>query len=320
MARVLVLTDRHPLDPDWKGAVAWKLILALSEAQHQVLVLTTLNPDSISITHPRLTIARPAKTWDARQLPKFLQGILLFKPEVIHTFALKPSRLWKTLTVWPYLHGACRVLPGLKRYSTVFETGDLPEGDPSWAWHLGSRRTVVFSEEQKRSLENLNRSAEVSPLELEAPAGIKTAPPEDPYVLVPAPVGEWTHPQRDLLLLTRYLEDHPGTHARVAGGWGDWPASSRRIAWSKMMAIAPRLHLLEPLTLPQLMSEAAGAETLWCEPLDPDSWRGLLAAELARALNVPKRGGRPALPPGSSTNFLSRLFAGSVDSWPNTNP
>lgn len=319
MARVLVLTDRHPLDSDWKGAVAWKLILALSEAQHQVLVLTTLDPETISITHPRLTIARPAKTWDARQLPKFLQGILLFKPEVIHTFALKPSRLWKTLTIWPYLNGACRILPGLRRFSTVFEADDLPETDPSWAWHLGSRRTVVFSEEQKRALEKLNRRAEVSPLELEPPAVLNRETAAEPYVLVPAPVGEWTHPQRDLLLLTRYLEDHPGTHARVAGGWGDWPTSSRRIAWAKMMAVAPRLHMLEPLSLPELMREAAGAETLWCEPLASDSWRSLLSAELARALNLPRRGGRPALSSGSPTNFLSRLFAGSVDTWPNTN-
>jgi|GEM_PF-5031255 len=316
MARVLVLTDRHPLDPDWKGAVAWNLILSLSESQHQVLVLTTQDPETIPISHPRLTIARPAKSWDARQLPKFLQGILLFRPEVIHTFAVKPSRLWKGLSIWPYLHTACRLIPGLQRFSTVFESSDLPENDPSWAWHMGSRRTVVFSGEQKLAMENRNRSAEVSPLEIEAPTEFDDEEPGVPYILVPAPVSEWNNPQRDLLMLARHLEQNPDLHAHVSGGWGDWPTSSRRIAWSKMMPVADRLHMLEPLSLPQVVREARRARSLWCEPLVQDSWRSLLAAQLARALNVPAQGGRPALDQGSTANFLSRLFAGSLETWP----
>lgn len=313
MARVLILTDRHPLDPDWKGAVAWKLILSLSESQHQVLVLTTQDPETISITHPRLTIARPAKTWDARQLPKFLQGILLFRPEVIHTFALKPTRLWKSLSLWPYLHAACRVLPGVQRFSTVFEAGDLPEDDPSWPWHIGSHRTVVFSNEDKRALEGqLTRGTEVSPLEIEALAEFDEPDDSTPYILIPAPVDEWGHPQRDLLILAKYLQENPGVHARVAGGWGDWPTSSRRIAWSKIMDVADRLHMLEPLDFQTLLRTARAARVIWCEPLVKDSWRGLLAAQVAQALNVPLTGGRPALAHGSTANFLSRLFAGSL--------
>jgi hypothetical protein len=316
MARVLVLTDRHPLDTDWKGAVAWNLILSLSESQHQVLVLTTQDPETIHITHPRLTIARPAKTWDARHLPKFLKGILLFRPEIIHTFALKPSRLWKGLTIWPYLHPACRVLPGLRRFSTLFEIADLPEGDPSWAWHIGSHRTVVFSDEQKLELEaHMNRAAEVSPLEIEPLQESEDEDLNHSYILIPAPVGEWKNPQRDLLMLAKHLIEHPDLHAHVSGGWGDWPASSRRMAWSKMMPIASRLHMLEAHSMPELMREVRRAKSLWCEPLVKDSWRSLLAAQVAAALNVPTEGGRPALTHGSTANFLSRLFAGSVDSW-----
>lgn len=315
MARVLVLTDRHPLDSDWKGAVAWNLILSLAESQHQVLVLTSLDPESIPVTHPRLTIARPAKSWDARQLPKFLQGILLFKPEVIHTFALKPSLLWPGLTIWPYLNTALKVLPGVHRFSTVFESTDLPEKDPSWSWHRGSRRTVVFSEGQKLRLEKLNRTADVSPLEVEAPHDFEGCAADYPYVLVPAPVGEWNNPQRDLLQLAKYLLDHPETHAHIAGGWGDWPASSRRAAWSKMMPVAARLHMLEPLSMTELLREARLARSLWCEPLDKESWRSLLSAQIAGVLNLNSMGGRPALSAGSTANFLSRLFAGTLESW-----
>ncbi len=313
MARVLVLTDRHPLDPDCKGAVAWNLILSLSESQHQVLVLTTQDPETIPITHPRLTIARPANSWHARHLPKFLQGILFFQPEVIHTFSLKPSRLWQGLTLWPYLHAACRILPGVRRFSTIFESTDLPAGEPSWSWHLGSARTVVFSPEHKRALEGqLKNGAEVSPLEIEASTEYEDEERPARYVLVPAPVSEWQNPQRDLLLLARHLTENPGLHAHVAGGWGDWPASSRRIAWSKMMPIADRLHMLDPLNLTQLMREARRSEGLWCNPLVKDSWADLLAAQIAVGLNLNVHGGRPALAHGSTANFLSRLFAGNL--------
>ncbi len=313
MARVLVLTDRHPLDPDWKGAIAWKLILSLSESQHQVLVLTTQDPESIMITHPRLTIASPAKTWDARQFPKFLQGILLFRPEIIHTFAVRPSRLWKGLSIWPYLNGGLKVLPGHQRFSTVFEAKDLPERDPSWSWHLGSKRTLVFSEDHKKTFEAYNRVTEVSPLEIEIPTtGAFKEEATEPFVLIPAPVGEWSHPQRDLLMLSRFLEDHPSLHARINGGWGDFPASSRRIAWAKLMGVADRLHMLEPLSLPEFIRMARASDTLWCEPIEKESWRGLLVAQLSAVLNVPTRGSRPALPTGSTANFLSRLFAGNL--------
>jgi len=318
MARVLVLTDRHPLDSDWKGAVAWNLIRSLAESQHQVLVLTTLDPETIDVTHPRLTIARPAQSWSAAALPKFLQGILLFQPEVVHTFAVKPSRLWQSLTLWPYLNKALMVLPALKRFSTLFESADLPEEDPSLSWHRGSHRNVVFSPEQKAALQRqLSRSIEVSPLEIEALAGEPGEKTGPPYVLVPAPVGEWNNPSRDLLVLAKFLEERPELHAHVVGGWGDWPASSRRAAWSKMMPVADRLHMLEPMTLNQLMTHSRLCRALWCEPLVRDSWRELVAAQIAASLDIPAHGSRPALNQGSTANFLSRLFAGTLEAWPN---
>ncbi len=66
MARVLVFTDRTPDDDDWKGAFAWGLIRALAESQHQVLVLTTAEPELIGVSHPRLTVGRPAPNWGAQ--------------------------------------------------------------------------------------------------------------------------------------------------------------------------------------------------------------------------------------------------------------
>ena len=84
-----------------------------------------------------------------------------------------------------------------------------------------------------------------------------------------------------------------------------------------MMPIADRLHMLEATDLKQLIAQAQNCESMWCEPLDPNSWREMLAAQLAATLNVPATGARPALESGSSANFHSRLFAGSLESWPN---
>lgn len=318
MARILVFTDRHPEDPDWKGAIAWNLIQSLAESQHQVLVFTTRDPEAIDVRHPRLTIARPANSWRADHLPKFLQGILLFRPEVIHTFALHPSRSWKGLTIWPYLHTALKALPSLKRFSTIFECTDLPENDPSLGWHQGSRQNVVFSVAQEQELkDHLAFSLAVSPLEIEVSA-IDTLDSAEspPFVLVPAPVSEWNNPSKDLLLLAKHLMENNDLHARVAGGWGEWPASSRRAAWSKMMPVADRLHMLEPLPLAKFLEQAKQCETLWCEPLNRDSWRDVLTAQVASQLHKPTHGSRPALNTGSTANFLSRLFAGTLEPWP----
>lgn len=314
MARVLILTDRHPEDADWKGAMAWSLIRSLCESQHQVLVLTTLDPESISISHPRLTLARPAPSWAVSHLPQFIQAIMLFNPDVIHTFALKPSRLWKNLTLWPYLNVGCRILPRAKRFSIVFEASDLSAEDASLVWLQGSEQTVVFSPEHKAALaEKLGPSIEISPFEIDMRPE-HSREKDHPFILVPAPVGEWRNPQRDLLMLAKHLSENPDLHAYIAEGWGDWPASSRRQAWAKMMNIADRLHMLEPMTFSGLLSQAARAQALWCEPLLKDSWRDLIASHVSQSLNIPAYGLRPALAMGSTANFLSRLFAGSVDS------
>lgn len=312
MARVLVLTDRQPSDPDWKGAFAWSLIRSLADSQHQVLVLTTVDIDTIEISHPRLTIARPAKSWQALYFPKFLQAIMMFRPEVIHTFVGRPSRLPGALTVWPYLHSLNMMLPGVRRYSTVFESDDLGEKDPALLWHQGSRACVVFSKEQKSRLTpRLNCAVEISPLELEAK--FESAEEERaPYLLIPAPVSEWKNPEADLNSLLQHLIKNLELHVRVVGGWGDWPASSRRRAWAALMPIADRLHMQESATLAQLAEFTGASQGLWLETLPTHSWRHTLSRLVADQLGKPVIGARNAIAQGSSANFLSRLFAANL--------
>ena len=103
MSRVLVFSDRLPTDPSWKGACTWEIIRALAEAHHEVTVFTTQSPELIPITHPRLTVARPASSFGVDKMGRWAQALLALRPEVIHTFALQKSNTWPSLSVWPYL-------------------------------------------------------------------------------------------------------------------------------------------------------------------------------------------------------------------------
>src|SRR4051812_19155891 len=121
----MVLTDRAPDDPDWKGALAWRIILSLAESHHEVLTVVPMDLERVTYTHPRLEVIRPVTSWSARHLPNLMRTLLLFKPQVIHTFALQPSRRWGPATVWPYFHAACSLIPEIKRVSTFFEESEM---------------------------------------------------------------------------------------------------------------------------------------------------------------------------------------------------
>lgn len=309
MARVLVLTDRLPDDHDWKGAFTWKLILSLAESQHQVLVLTTADTEAIGITHPRLSIGRPAPSWTAQHLPKFLQGILMFRPEVVQTFALKPSKLWPAMTIWPYLNSALRVLPGVKRFSGYFEESDLSEKDPALIWHRGSHAGATFTPSLQRTLsDRFQLRSDVLPLDLELPrqreAGDRTG-----AILVPAPVGEWSNPDHGLDELARFLRENPESKARIVGGWGELPLLSRREGWGHLLDVADRVKLLEPMALSEFIKEVQAASQVWMKPLGVQSWRHIVASLVAEGLGRKTIGPRIILNQGSTANSLSRLFS-----------
>lgn len=309
MARVLVFTDRTPDDDDWKGAFAWGLIRALAESQHQVLVLTTAEPELIRITHPRLTIGRPAPNWGAQHLPKFVQGLIMFRPDVIHTFALKKSRLPSALTIWPYLHGACQVFPRLKRFSGFFEENDLSEKDSSLLWHKGSQSGVVFTTPQQRALnERFNLRADVLPVELELTSEFGRNVSET-ALLVPAPVSDWKNAEHDLKKLAEFLIASPSVHAKIVGGWGALPLSERRSGWQHLLPVGERVKMLESMSFEDFLKEAKEADSLWLECLPADSWRHVIAAFVGEGLGRILHGHRPLLQQGSTANFLNRLYS-----------
>lgn len=309
MARVLVLTDRLPSDHDWKGAFTWKLILSLAESQHQVLVLTTAETEAIGITHPRLSIGRPAPSWAAQHLPKFLQGILMFRPEVVQTFAMRPSKLWPALTIWPYLNSALRVLPGVKRFSGYFEETDISEKDPALTWHRGSHAGATFTPSLQRTLsERFQLRSDVLPLDLELPREREVAGTSG-ALLVPAPVGEWSDPDHGLDELARFLRENSELKARIVGGWGELPLLSRREGWGHLLDVADRVKLLEPMALPEFIKEVQSAAQIWMKPLTAHSWRHIVASLAAEGLGRQVAGPRIILNQGSTANSLSRLFS-----------
>jgi hypothetical protein len=309
MARLAVLTDRLPDDPSWKGAYAWEIIRGLAESQHEVVVFTTEDPERVPVTHPRLTVARPAPSWSVDRMPRWAQALLNYRPEVIHTFALKESSLWPRLTVWPYLDALCKVLPGVKRVSTMFEPEDFAFGAP---WHAGASSWTVFSSEHAASAKLLYPGrVEVAPLDdLDWPTSEDDEFEERGYTFVPAPVSEWSHRQHGLTALVTHLHENPAATVWINGGWGEMSLSERRQGWQSLGDVSSRVRLIEAQPLQGFVTRARLAGKIWLAGLPEDSWRYLMSAQIGRQFGKELLGSRPGaiLPAGSTANFLSRIY------------
>jgi len=309
MARLLILTDRTPLDSDWKGALVWKIILSLSESQHEVLVATTCDLESIEVQHPRLTVVKPVTSWRVDQLPKLVKLLLTYQPQIVHAFGLQTENLWPPLSLWPMFAGMCAVMPGVKRFSTLFDARDC--GTASMAWHKQATRLTVFNDAASKSLSHLvERPLESVPLDLEVSVSPEQSD-EAPLVLVPANVSEWEHPIHGLVHIRDHLNRHPATNFKIVGGWGDWPPSKRKEGWQILEAVASRVHMCEPVSYATFVDMLASADSLWLEPLHRESWKFYLSSGLAEHLKKRVYVSSPArvsAAVGSTANSLSRLY------------
>jgi hypothetical protein len=311
MARLLVLTDRIPEDPDWKGALAWQIIQSLAEAQHEVLVATP-HAGEIDITHPRLQVTSPIKSWRVDQMPKLAKLILTHQPRIVHTFALRPSSMWPALSLWPYLNALCQTLR-IRRYTTLFEAEDWSPTQSHFVWHRQADGLTVFREQDREKLKQvITGPSEIMPLEL---AGVRSESTGH-AVIVPAPVDQWSDPERGLSHLAQYLLSRPNHSLRIIGGFGDWPASKRREGWKILEPVTARVSLTEPVSLTTLMREMEESALVWLEVLPRESWKFLISIQLARQLGREVYLSSPVEPgaiSGSSANRLSRLYVSSSE-------
>lgn len=312
MARLAVFTDRLPDDKTWKGAFIWRLILSLAESHHQVMVLTTQEPEAIPLTHSRLTVVRPADKWRADQLPKFGQALSRFRPEIIHTFALNPQKIWSPLVMWPYLHGIMRAFPRVLRVSTIFDASDIVPKDPSWVWHGEADVVTVFSPLFEALVQPFVKGkVQIAPLEFEIPGVIEfeTEPKaRERFWLIPAPVSDWISPERDLRTLATELARDPDLSLKIIGGWGDWSSAERRSGWQILAAVSGQVEMLEPMHLPAFLNLAARAEALYMLCAREDSWRHQISRAAGQVLNRNCMGAVPGPLEGSTANFISRLY------------
>lgn len=300
MARLLVFADRGPRDMEWKGDLVWSTILSLAEAHHEVLAVTPLNLTLLEgISHPRLTLAQPAPSFSVRYLGRWLRAVLQFQPEILHSFALQSeptvhpgaglvAGLLDRLSSWPAIVQALNAFPRVQRWSTIFDERDFaPFPTVRPPLELGSLIDTPADDEP----------------------GLGPFPFED-FVLIPAPISEWSRPQVDLLMLADFLENNSDMGACIVGGWGDLRLSERREGWELLGALSARVHLLPEVDLLGLSSIARRSRGLWLRPLASGAWRTLVSHQLAESLALPTHGSpsRP-LPSGSSANFLSRLYS-----------
>ncbi len=285
MARLVTLADRAPTDVEWKGAVVWKTILSLAEAQHEVLALTTLDPSAIEVAHPRLTIVQPAPGFGLRYLGRWLRALLQYQPEIVHTFGLRrPGRF----SSWPALAQTLMAFPGLQRYSTVFSDEDYAPF---------AKISAPFD------------AADFAVGGSESPAEFAVGSPA-PFLIVPAPVSEWQKPMLDLLLLGDYLEHNSGVEAHIVGGWGpDFGLSERREGWLAFGPLSQRVRMLPDFHFQNFVGLARSSRGLWMRALRANSWRAYVSSHVAQALQLPTIGSVAQLNSGSPANFLSRLYS-----------
>ena len=309
MSRVLVFTDRDSEDRGWKGALIWQIILSLAESQHEVLVATPLESGRTAVTHPRLTVTRPVTSWRADQIVPLTRLLFTYQPQVIQTFALKTSRLWPALSVWPYLQGLCRTMPHVQRISTLFDEDDAITTDASFRWHQSANAVTVFSEHQRARCEHrFGRQVLVVPMEI---TPITKPPSPLRGVVVPAPVSEWHDPEGGLMRLARLCTEEQSYDVHILGGWGDWTARERKQGWLRLQKVAERVHFHPDFSLSEFATIAQTAERLWLEPLHQSSWRYLLATTLGtqyeRKMTLPGAW-VPSVSAGSTANSLSRIY------------
>ena len=289
MARLAVLTDRAPNDSEWKGHFAWNIILSLAESQHEVLALTTLDPASIEVAHSRLTVVRPAAGWSLLHSPKWIRALFQFRPEIVHTFSLKPTKTPKALTIWPLLESALSAMPRIRRYSTSLSNSDFAPfrgiETPLELQHTSRIQDTVNSIQDTEQQPNIGS------------------------VIVPGAVSEWHRPQSDLLLLNEFLLSNRETHAHVIGGWGDWTLSERRSGWKTLEEVQSQVTMGPALDFAGFVELARTSRGFWLRCFHGNSWRSLVAAHVARQLTLATWGEVPQLNVGSSANFLSRLYS-----------
>ena len=305
MARVAVLIDRAPRDPDWKGGAAWTLINALAESQHDVQVFTPLDPAAIESAHPRVQIARPAPSFGIATMVTWGRALAQYQPEIVHTFAPRPAR-FAGLTIWPYLEGLGPVLRHTRRIATVFEAADTDPGHAAARWLRGHARWTAFARDLTLATGYAGELDQLSLIDA-LPWSAPGSRADKDVFLIPAPVAEWIDADHGWRALRDLLRDHPARRARIVGGWGEVSLAARRDAWAALGEVADRVEMTEPWSLSEFLAAVGAGAEVWAELLAPTSWRARVAAVVQLGVEREARfaGGRSE----ETLNQLSRIYS-----------
>ncbi len=304
--RVAVFTDRVEQDPDWKGAYVWQIILGLIESHHEVLVLTN-NSQISQATHSRLLITHPAPSWSVRYLPRVVQTVLSFKPEVIHTFALRADTRWPSLTIWPFLAALTSVLPNVRCLASLFDSSEHTR-HAAQAWYDACHARTVFCTTDQGSM---HWPVTIVPLDLPWTAGAHSEIAIPSTTLIPAPVSEWENGLEGLRYLREFLIRHPQLTAHIIGGWGNCSASERRQGWQTLGGTGARVLMLPALDFQASLSLIETMDSLWLNPLPPTAFKRLLCEKICELSGKKNFQATPlhfSLMKGCTANAISRMY------------
>lgn len=279
MARIAFFTETLPPNSDLIARFSFDLIRSLADQEHEILVFSTYRPEAeLPKSHPRIEILRPFRKWSWLEIPKIIQPLLQFRPEVLHFIQPRAEALEGFTNAMNAIAGLAPVIgkpsfvssfydvqpQSLKEHSLLLKASDAvtvsnqPQADliiqTLESLHHASKKPR-WNQPQVRILpvpgvvatlhESKNASAQASET-----ATLETFFSQNQnVVVVPGDIGNHHDPESLFEILAELLAAQHHTAILFAGGWGRIsPLRRRRLmnAFEKR-ALGSRVLISGPL-------------------------------------------------------------------------
>ncbi len=258
--RIAFLFDNSTARAGALDLITYSWIQGLAESQHEIKVITNAGhvpPDHL--ISPRITWAEAMKTWSWFEVPRLLNSILPFAPQIIHAVLCRPLRIGQLWSMGGVVLNF--------RLPLIVSAGDGIGKLPQWP-HVA------------KWLNPGSDTMELPPLNLKP----RTTHPriEKNSVFVPGPLRAHRDWRRSLRGIFATAKQNPDWKWNLGWDWSEI-ALSERLEWRRMAEefAANQLQTLGSLSLQEQIEAASTAAQVRLEMLDPKSWTfGVLARSL----------------------------------------
>jgi hypothetical protein len=220
VARVVLIAPSLPPSPDPEALLAWRLANSLAECQHEIKLLTGKHPYQLFPQfHPRVELLQIFQRWSVFEIPKILQILHQWRPEVLHL--LPPPQL---SPVWMSLPFTAGLMNPNKPPKVVLSFWRLPSSISKIPMHRADAITVA-NDTQKHILSSRpGQLPHIETLELidsRVPFDSKSdiLPDEKfcPFLFIPGNPQDHHDFEQTLSMALATLKEHSSWHIISAG-------------------------------------------------------------------------------------------------------